>query len=138
MASSSVKRVQDKLFGRNLQSDDTSPQEKVDSSTPTLSISIPKPQSPPTLPRKTTDSSPKQDAADDTFNQTTETMPQTYPYRKRLAQQLGDEYKGAERYRLRQDDQRKKHWKRWGPYLSDRQWVRSWRSHFAILFICLI
>jgi hypothetical protein len=44
-------------------------------------------------------------------------------YRQRLAEALGTVYKGAEKYRLQQDDLREKHWKRWGPYLSDRQWV---------------
>ena len=27
-----------------------------------------------------------------------------------------------EQKRLQESDQRIKHWKRWGPYLSDRQW----------------
>ena len=127
MASNSVKKVQDKLFGRKqtpstipLQSDDTSIQERVDPPTP-LTINIPKPQATPTFPaRKTTDSSPRHDAADNTF---IEAMPQMRPYRERLARQLGDEYKGAEKFRLREDDKREKHWKRWGPYLSDRQWA---------------
>ena len=131
MASTSVKKVQDKLFGRNqtpLQSDDASLQPQADAGadppTPSgLTINIPKPQPPPTYPRKTTDSPPKQDTTENTFTQATEA--ERRPYRERLAQQLGDEYKGAEKYRLREDDERKKHWKRWGPYLSDRQWVRS-------------
>jgi hypothetical protein len=29
---------------------------------------------------------------------------------------------GAERMRLEEDDARLKNWKRWGPYLSERQW----------------
>ena len=137
--SSSVKKVQNKLFGRQqttpttpLQSDDTSLQDRVDPPTP-LTINIPKPQATPTLPvrKNTTDSSPRQDA-DNTFNQDTEAMPQMRSYRERLAQQLGDKYKGAEKYRLREDDKREKHWKRWGPYLSDRQWVKFWRSHLLV------
>ena len=28
----------------------------------------------------------------------------------------------AEELRLAQDDRRERHWKRWGPYLSERQW----------------
>ena len=137
---SSVKKVQDKLFGRNqtpLQSDDSSlqPQADTGSDSPTpLTINIPKPQSTPTYPRKATDSSPKQDTTENTFTQATEA--ERRPYRERLAQQLGDEYKGAEKYRLREDDERKKHWKRWGPYLSDRQWVRSLEiaSFFLVIF----
>lgn len=118
--------MQDKLFGRSqtpLQSDDTSLQPQADNADPPtpLTINIPKPQPIPTYPaRKATDSSPRQDTAENTFTQA-----ERPPYRERLAQQLGDQYKGAEKYRLREDDERKKHWKRWGPYLSDRQWVRS-------------
>jgi hypothetical protein len=138
MASSSVKKMQDKLFGKNqspLQSDDPSLQPQADtgadSPTPPLTINIPKPSPTPTYPaRKTTDSSPRQDAAENTFTQAT--AAERRPYRERLAQQLGDKYKGAEKYRLREDDERKKHWKRWGPYLSDRQWVRS---HFCSFYI---
>jgi hypothetical protein len=124
MASNSVKKVQDKLFGRKQTPDDSPLQNTgVDAPTP-LTINIPKPQATPTYPaRKATDSSPRDDAAEKTFIQAQEATRR--PYRERLAQQLGDEYKGAEKYRLREDDERKKHWKRWGPYLSDRQWVRS-------------
>ena len=123
MASTSVKKMQDKLFGRNqtlLQSDDTSRADTgADPPTP-LTINIPKPQSTPTYPaRKAADSPP----VENSFAQATEA--ERRPYRERLAKQLGDQYKGAEKYRLREDDERKKHWKRWGPYLSDRQWVRS-------------
>ena len=118
MASGSVKKMQDKLFGRSqtpLQSDDNSLQPV----TP-LTINIPTPTYPA---RKATNSPPNQEPIENTFTQPTEA--ERRPYRERLAEQLGDEYKGAEKYRLREDDERKKHWKRWGPYLSDRQWVRS-------------
>ena len=47
------------------------------------------------------------------------------PFRQRLAQRLGSEYNGAERHRLGQDCDKELHWKRWGPYLSDRQWVSA-------------
>ena len=52
----------------------------------------------------------------------------TIPYRDRLLRRIGNEYCGAERYRLEADRKKEVHWKRWGPYLSDRQWVRL--SHF--------
>lgn len=29
----------------------------------------------------------------------------------------------AEEKRLKEDKERKKYWKRWGPYLSERQWA---------------
>ncbi|KAI4526390.1 hypothetical protein K525DRAFT_189194 [Schizophyllum commune Loenen D] len=46
-------------------------------------------------------------------------------------EKLGEEYPGAERFRLLQDENKESHWKRWGPYLSDRQWatVREDYSH---------
>lgn len=47
------------------------------------------------------------------------------PFRQRLMEMLGTAYEGAERYRLEQDRIKAHHWKRWGPYLSDRQWVRT-------------
>ena len=47
----------------------------------------------------------------------------TVPYRDRLLQRLGSEYHGTERYRLEADRKKEVHWKKWGPYLSDRQWV---------------
>lgn len=46
------------------------------------------------------------------------------PFRQRLLEMLGTAYEGAERYRLEQDRIKAHHWKKWGPYLSDRQWVR--------------
>ena len=117
MASNSVKKMQDKLFGRNyspLQSDETSLQP----ATP-LTINIPTPETPV---RKATGSSPNEDPTEDTSAQAQKA--DRRPYRERLEEQLGDNYKGAEKHRLREDDERIKHWKRWGPYLSDRQWVR--------------
>lgn len=35
---------------------------------------------------------------------------------------VGIRAKGAEGTRLREDKDRTKDWKRWGPYLSERQW----------------
>ena len=32
------------------------------------------------------------------------------------------EFETEEVNRLREDDKREKNWKRWGPYLSERQW----------------
>ena len=62
----------------------------------------------------------------------------TRPFRQRIAEQLGPEYHGAERLRLDQDCRKERHWKRWGPYLSDRQWVRRrlpWGSYAGSLTI---
>ena len=35
----------------------------------------------------------------------------------------------AEKQRLEEDQQKKKHWRRWGPYLSDRQWSTVREDH---------
>ena len=42
-----------------------------------------------------------------------------------------EEGEGAEEGRLREDRERIANWKRWGPYLSERQWgtVREDYSH---------
>ncbi|KAG6917222.1 hypothetical protein DXG01_003336 [Tephrocybe rancida] len=112
MATDALKKVQNKLFrGGNPEPDVAQDRE------PALTIAIPKPSAAPTPPPKlgkSSDSSPK-DAADAREEQQT--------YRQRLAQQLGGDYQGAEKYRLLQDGNKEKHWKRWGPYLSDRQWA---------------
>lgn len=35
----------------------------------------------------------------------------------------GHEYLTEEEKRLREDRQREKYWKKWGPYVSERQWA---------------
>ncbi|WVO15911.1 hypothetical protein L204_103576 [Cryptococcus depauperatus] len=42
--------------------------------------------------------------------------------RDRLITQLGPRYHSVEEYRLQQSDDYQVHWKRWGPYVSERQW----------------
>jgi len=95
-----------------------------------LTLIIPKPKlsgsAPPSLPKKpASDQSPKVvddiNGGDDA--EEGEEVIENVSFRQRLAKTLGEEYRGAERYRLIQDDKKEKHWKRWGPYLSDRQWV---------------
>jgi hypothetical protein len=44
------------------------------------------------------------------------------PLRERLIQQLGSRYRSVEDHRLHQADLYEVHWKRWGPYLAERQW----------------
>ncbi|KAF7298214.1 Glycoside hydrolase family 63 protein [Mycena chlorophos] len=110
-----VKRVQDKLFGRgnadtpDAASADATPNDRDGM----LTIDIPKPSSAsqPTLPPNITKGS------------TQSNYPEQKPWRERLAEKLGSDYKGAERYRLTQDERKERHWKRWGPYVSDRQWA---------------
>ncbi|CAK5281518.1 unnamed protein product [Mycena citricolor] len=107
MASDTVKKIQDKLFrgldGAPLPQDRDSP----------LSIDIPKLRPAPAPPPQFAKASLNSSKADD--------LPPSY--RERLAEKLGDDYQGAERYRLVQDGNKERHWKRWGPYLSDRQWA---------------
>jgi diketogulonate reductase-like aldo/keto reductase len=38
-------------------------------------------------------------------------------------QSLGPRYRSVEEHRLDQSDRYEVHWKRWGPYVSERQWV---------------
>ncbi|KAL9708679.1 hypothetical protein Ac2012v2_008227 [Leucoagaricus gongylophorus] len=151
MATSGVKKVQRKIFGTGVMEATTVDSQVNESARcaipdeaddddgkcgsanlnqgPGLTLIIPKPKmpgpTPPNLPKKpTSDQSPKIDdvnGGDDA--EEGEEVAENVPFRQRLAERLGKEYKGAERYRLIQDDKREKHWKRWGPYLSDRQWA---------------
>jgi len=55
---------------------------------------------------------------------TRQTQTETQTYRQRLLHKLGSaKYTSVEEYRLDQDRERSRHWKRWGPYLSERQWA---------------
>ncbi|EKM74956.1 hypothetical protein AGABI1DRAFT_80479 [Agaricus bisporus var. burnettii JB137-S8] len=149
MTNSSVKEVQQKIFGTGVvESKATQEVERSGSpQTPTaspvgqgtgLTLIIPTPKPVPSpLPRKpTSDQSPKAAIAGsrgETGEEDAVTGAEveeygdkeesSVPFRTRLAQKLGPEYEGAERYRLQQDDKKENHWKRWGPYLSDRQWA---------------
>ncbi|PPQ83621.1 hypothetical protein CVT25_006306 [Psilocybe cyanescens] len=147
---SAARKVQERIFGKGapspLPADQTAfpstTQERTDPPTP-LSIHIPKPaQSPtPPPPRKSTPKDSPKPVVDPDTTLSTKALeglgitdpestpeqprspPPQRPYRERLAQKLGNEYIGTEKHRLQQDDKREKHWKRWGPYLSDRQWA---------------
>ena len=116
MSSSSVKAIQDKLFRSG---DDPSGPGSGDSPEPRdqrLTIQIPKPAAKPEPPPKPTKPSPRGPGGSDG-----DIIKKSY--RQRLSTRLGTDYQGAERHRLQQDDARVRHWKRWGPYLSDRQWA---------------
>ncbi len=122
---STVQKIQDKIFGRAQTGSDKDTTEDPGSSErvdqlPSLTINIPKDttNTPNTAPQRKNDNP---DSEGD-VGQAAATPP-LRPYRDRLSEKLGDKYKGAEKYRLAQDNAREKHWKRWGPYLSDRQWV---------------
>ncbi|ESK97413.1 glycoside hydrolase family 63 protein [Moniliophthora roreri MCA 2997] len=123
MASDAVKRVQEKIFGKSTPAESIDGLPYTDRSEPPLKIDIPKPPPPtasPIPPPKAPKQSDQSPAAGEAAAAPVEDIP---PWRVRLASKLGAEYKGAERYRLDQDEKRERHWKRWGPYLSDRQWA---------------
>lgn len=120
-----LKKLQAKIFrGQNTADSDKGDAKPTRSSSdPALTINIPNPvltqseapqngHGPPKMARPEPTSPKNEEAAD------------AKSYRERLVEKLGPDYPGAERYRLEKDDKREKHWKRWGPYLSDRQWVR--------------
>lgn len=104
---SQTKKIQGKIFRGVVDNNDDAPSRS--NKDPNIQINIPKPAAPPV----------STDKSNGTF-------------RQRILEKLGAEYHSAERYRLLQDDDRSKHWKRWGPYLSERQWVSD-RSHSLCL-----
>ena len=118
-----VRSLQQKLFGSESQGlQNTSDTPKPDNP---LTISIPKTVTPPpNLPSKA--GKPQESNASPTSNGNV-----LGSYRDRIKQKLGSDYKTVEQYRLDQDGKRERHWKQWGPYVSDRQWV----CHLLSLFV---
>ncbi|TFK74071.1 glycoside hydrolase family 63 protein [Pluteus cervinus] len=128
MASDALKKVQEKLFRGGTSSLSFPSTETVNAlpfdhdgngptqerNEPALTINIPQPPPTPVPP-------PKIGKASNSSPNSYSDRPQSY--QERLLKKLGPEYKGVERYRLEQDERRERHWKRWGPYLSDRQWA---------------
>jgi hypothetical protein len=118
---SRAEQIRGKLFGGVNSNGDKPADESIarSSSEVPLSIHIPKPQAPiqqnpPQRKETKSDPSPKPEVTKD-----------SRLFRERLVETLGTNYRGAERHRLVQDSNKDLHWKRWGPYVSDRQWVRS-------------
>ena len=58
---------------------------------------------------------------------------------KRAHTMVGIRSMTAEADRLKEDKSRDKNWKRWGPYLSERQWatVREDYSQDGSLYVCI-
>lgn len=115
MSSDSIKTLQQKLFRG---AEDANGIQQTDSRDPGLTIQIPKPEVAP-LALKPPPKTSKAASGDSKIQQNG----QTKNYRQRLSESLGVDYHGVEKYRLLQDENRERHWKRWGPYLSDRQWA---------------
>lgn len=103
--SSAAKKLQSKLFGNGV--DIPSIERTGD---PNLTINIPK---------------VVVDPPDDKTRPATRTYrdQSSKNYRQLVLDRLGTSYEGVERYRLAQDAAKERHWKRWGPYLAERQWV---------------
>ncbi|KAF9527391.1 glycoside hydrolase family 63 protein [Crepidotus variabilis] len=131
--STTAQKIQEKLFGGNPPTAitpniaDNQPQgvqAHEEPATPSLTINIPAekptPASTSTQPVKKNNNLDSDDEGNDQPDATT---PPVRAYRDRLAEKLGEKYKGVERHRLEQDNDHQKHWKRYGPYLSDRQWA---------------
>ena len=113
----SAKKLQHKIFGAPSSSIDTL---RPSPSDPGLTISIPKPTPSPSLaqPKKQANETPK-------VSHSAGVESTAQKYRDPLTTQLESECESVERHRLAQDQRRERHWKRWGPYLSERQWVRN-------------
>lgn len=115
---SQTKKIQGKIFRGENGGIDTTPSRS--STDPNLKIQIPK----PTLAQPAPAPPPKAKAGKaEPEPQARRAERPSQPFKDRLLKELGPDYDGAERYRLAQDKQKQLHWKRWGPYLSDRQWV---------------
>ncbi|KAI0041005.1 hypothetical protein FA95DRAFT_1611352 [Auriscalpium vulgare] len=114
--SQSVRNIQQRLF-RNEQANPQQPQDAAQRADPPLSIKIPATSNAPTPPPKLTK------PAQETTTPPATTEEPSKSYRTRIRDKLGKDYHGVERYRLDQDGKKERHWKRWGPYLSDRQWA---------------
>ena len=116
----SAKKLQNKIFGTS--STSSNPLKPTDTD-PGLTINIPKqPGASPSVSHPHVPV-PNGKAA----NETHPTSP-LKTYKDRLVTQLQSEYDGVERHRLLQDERKERHWKRWGPYLSERQWVGRFGS----------
>lgn len=111
----SAKKLQNKIFGTSSTSSNPL---KPTSTDPGLTINIPKqPGVSPTVSHPHVPV-PNGQTANDTHPTST-----LKTYKDRLVTQLQSKYDGVERYRLLQDERKERHWKRWGPYLSERQWA---------------
>jgi hypothetical protein len=89
-----------------------------------LTIDIPKPVSAPVAPVPLPKTN-KPKVEDETEP---EVQADSRSYRQKLLDALGTSYTSVENYRLEQDGRKERHWKRWGPYLAERQWVRTFHQ----------
>ncbi|OWZ77611.1 cytoplasmic protein [Cryptococcus neoformans Tu401-1] len=79
------------------------------------------PKRPPSQQESAPELTPKDAGSDvDTPEAVAQDKKQTL--RDRLVAELGPRFRSVEEYRLQQSDKYQVHWKRWGPYVSERQW----------------
>lgn len=117
---SRAEQIREKLFGGTRTNGDKPSEEPTvsrSSSDVPLSIHIPRPplSTQPTPPQK-------RESKSDSPSQP-EVTRDSRSFRERLVEAVGPDYHGAERFRVVQCDKKELHWKRWGPYVSDRQWA---------------
>ncbi|KAG8736977.1 hypothetical protein FRC12_017339 [Ceratobasidium sp. 428] len=111
---SAAKKIQNRIFSQSTAGSEPGAQSIADQG---LTIDIPKPAAAPVAPQplpKTTKAPAKPDEADEE---------DTRSHRQKILDLLGTSYTSVEHYRLDQDGRRERHWKRWGPYLAERQWA---------------
>jgi hypothetical protein len=110
----SAKKLQAKLFGNGTSIPAAASEKTLD---PNLTLNIPK------VAAKGTGTQEKSKANTNGQKPSAKEYISPKSYRQFVLNKLGTLYEGVERYRLDQDAAKEKHWKRWGPYLSERQWV---------------
>ena len=116
---SSAQKLKQKLFGQG------------NSSQPDLTINIPAANSVTPPPARPPVTKPIQVPSHDSAPSSPHAQPEDVAaaletggtYRQQILKKLGRDYTSVEEYRLDQDRARERHWKRWGPYLSERQWA---------------
>ncbi|WWC90864.1 uncharacterized protein L201_005801 [Kwoniella dendrophila CBS 6074] len=149
---SSAKKLQSKIFGQGVGGGDSSPSADSPSgsgtATPTnsgaeqLKINIPPPTHSQPGEKREKENLPKRpslqshdapappelsgspqprDGGSDTDTPGTIGQEQK-SLRERLQRSMGPRYRSVEEHRLDQSDRYEVHWKRWGPYVSERQW----------------
>lgn len=120
---SRAEKIRGKLFGGGdkANGNDDAPAVSRSTSDVPLTIQIPKP--PPSQPAPPKNKADRSDSSPRPATGAEPVQREQKCFRERLVNKLGADYHGAERFRLVQDGNKELHWKRWGPYLSDRQWV---------------
>jgi hypothetical protein len=114
----SAKNLQNKIFGTPSSSSSAL---KPSPSDPGLTINIPKQQ--PAALNVSHTQHPKPGPTTPVTKGDKESAISPKKYRDKVAIELGSEYESVERYRLLQDERKDRHWKKWGPYLAERQWA---------------